>query len=88
MKVPAGMVLVVSSGDWFSEEYWSTAYAAGAEVESTALQNGRLLADGESVEITEKWRDEKDNGAWKGTHTETKYRIENKGGKPSKRKVS
>lgn len=72
VKVPKGKVLLTSSADWFSDEVFYTAHNAGARVDQEALRAGQLLADGESVVVKEKIRNDMPEEARDWTVTESR----------------
>lgn len=78
-SVPKGKVLVTSSSDWFTNETYFTVHPAGAQVSCEAMTHGRLLNDGESVEVTESLRN--DGPGEPRDHTFTHMRITNQSGK-------
>ena len=56
VKVPAGHILVTFWSDWFTYECGYSTHHAGTLVEQDDLASGKLLKDGDSCVVTEKFR--------------------------------
>lgn len=75
VRVPAGKVLVIFWSDWFSDEAGFSTRNAGQFASTEEMNRGRLLGEGESIDLSTKLRDD-DKHTWSVTYS----RVFNHGG--------